>query len=81
MKRLLSAIVDEGSFGWKLESLMVVHQSIIIVVHERPPIFLWIRYGSTGKIFFQSAVMNWRNSNDVVVQWKSILQSMAVDDV
>ena len=81
VRRLLGGIADEGSFGWKSESLTVAHQSIIMVVHERPPIFLWIRYGSAGKIFFQSAVMNWRNSNDVVVQWKAILQSMAVDDV
>ena len=81
VKRLLGEIFDEGSFGWKSESLTVVHQSIIMVVHERPPKFLWIRYGSAGKIFFQSAIMNWRNSNDVVVQWKAILQSMAVDDV
>ena len=81
MKRLLGAIVDEGSLGWKLESLTVVHQSINMVVHERPPRFLWIRYGSAGKIFFQSAVMNWRNCNDAVVQWKVILQSMVVDDV
>ena len=81
MKRLLGAIVDEGSFDWKSESLTVDHQSIIMVVHERPPIFLWIWYGSAGKIFFQSAVMNWRNSNDVVVQWKAIQQSTAIDDV
>ena len=67
VRRLLGAIADEGSLGWKSESLTVVQQSIIMVVHERTPRFLWIRYGSAGKIFFQSVVMNWRNSNDVVV--------------
>ena len=81
MRRLLGVIANEGFFGWKSESLVVVHQSIIMVVHERPPRFLWIRYGSASKIFFQSAVMNWRNFNDVVVQWKAILQSTVVDDV